>query len=180
MIPMAFTLNLGGASALAAGLARDQLEPVIIGAVRRVMGPVVEQIRGAAPVGKTSASKHHLAGKLQRSIALRIDQRLGIRFTISAAPYGHLVESGHRMVVGGRARRLNAPSVTRREGRARGLFFGGRLAGPASGRVVGQVSARPFAGPILEANTPVIQAAIAEGVSRQLAFLQRVRRATGR
>ena len=179
MIGIAVKVDTGAARGLAEAMPPDRLERVIIAAFRKAMGPVISAIRANAPIGKTNAKKRHLAGLLARSIKLKVRTQHGpLRITVAAAPYGHLVERGHRLVRGGRVARLNV-GIERLEGRRRGLFFGGRVrTGRLTGRVIGQVKPRPFAQPIIDARIDEISRAVSDGVVRALTLAARIRRAT--
>lgn len=167
MLGVQVTVNASAAKTVAEAMRPERLEKILIAALRKAMAPVVAGVRAAAPVGKTSVSGHHLAGQLKRSIRLRIDTRRGLRVAISGAPQGHLVEYGHRMVVGGRVSRLR---TTR---------FSVRMHPSKVGQVVGQVAPHPFAGPVVNAAQDKIAQAVSDEVVKSLNQAARVSRATG-
>lgn len=165
MLGVSLSVNAAGAQAVVAKMQSDRLEKILVGAIRKALRPVVSAVKGAAPIGKSSG--HHLAGELRRSIRLRIDTRRGLRVAIAGAPQGHLVEYGHRIVIGGRAPRTHQTKF--------------RLRVPAHlvGKVVGQVAPHPFAGPVVNAATQLIEKTIADDVVRELMTAARVSQATG-
>lgn len=103
MPSVSLKIDLSAARGVADAMAPDRLERILIAAAKKAMAPVVRAIRSAAPVGETSVKKRHLAGMLQRSISFRVRTQHGpLRFQVTGTPYGHLVESGHKIVRGGR------------------------------------------------------------------------------
>lgn len=123
--------------------------------IRRVLltelQPIAAGIAAAAP---------KRSGKLASSIRARAGGRRDVMASarIVGPGYGHLVESGHRIVTGGRISRAKT--------------FGGKLAAAASGRftghVTGQVPPHPFAAPVLEAGIPELEARLGQAIARTL------------
>ncbi len=150
---IALQVNAGSARGIAEQMSPDRLERILLKSLQRQMGPVVSAIKINTPVGTTSVRKGHLAGQLRRSVAFRTDTRGGLRVRIVAAPHGHLVEGGHRQVIG---------------------------RGKRKGEVVGSVQAHPFVRPVVEAAVPDIQEGLAHDVERALLMAARIGHATGR
>lgn len=162
------------AQAIAAAMQPSRLEGVLVKALRKAMGPVVSAVRAAAPVGRSSLSKGHLAGQLKRSIHLSVNQRRGLRVSIVAAPHAHLVEGGHQQVVGGRATRAGR-SYTNKGG----VLFG-KKGGRYTGSVVGQVQAHPFIKPTIDPMIDEVGKVISDEVVRSLELASRIAKVTGR
>lgn len=102
MVKVGLTIDAGAARGVAEQMRPERLEQVLVKALRRAMNPVVKTVQANTPLGKTSTRKQHLAGLLKRSIRFRVDSRPRLRARITAAPYGHLVETGHKLVRNGR------------------------------------------------------------------------------
>lgn len=153
MLRMAFSINAGSAKAVAEQMRPERMERILVQSLRKRLGPVVDDVRAGAPVGTTSITKGHLAGLLKRSIRLMVDLRRGLRARILAAPHAHLVEDGHRQVIG---------------------------RGPRKGTEVGRVQAHPFVRPTIEAALPEIEQGLSQDVERALLLAARIGKATGR
>lgn len=135
---MGLHLEITGLEALRQRLVPGDFRAVLVQAIRSALQPVRSAIAGVAPRGKT--------GKLASSITTRVGGRgAGIQAAIVAGTgYGHLVEYGHRMVIGGRVQRQTLRS-------ARGALKPQATSGRFAGRVVGQVAPHPFARPTFAA-----------------------------
>jgi len=133
------SVTITGIAEMRMRLTPEAFRTTLVDALRTALAPVASSASALAP---------HKSGKLAGSIRAAVSTRGG---TISAAivtgvRYGHLVEYGHREVVGGRARRA-------------GLF------GNRTGRVIGQVPPHPFAGPAFAAQ----QGTVAQTIEQHLA-----------
>jgi hypothetical protein len=132
-------ITITGIAEIRAKLTPQVFRATLVDALRTALAPVASSASALAP---------RKTGKLASTIRAAVSTRGG---TISAAivtgvRYGHLVEYGHREVVGGRARRA-------------GLF------GNRTGRVIGQVPPHPFAGPAFTAQ----QGTVSQTIERRLA-----------
>ena len=181
MLKMALKVDAGAARGIAEHMAPDRLERVLIKAVQKAMGPVISAVRARAPIGKTSVKKRHLAGMLARSIAFRVRTQHGpLRMAITAAPHGHLVERGHRLVRGGQVTRLNRGTGKRSTVKLVDGVLTGKRGGRYTGRVIGQVKKHPFVKPVVDDALPEIEQTIKDEIERALLLAARIGRATGR
>ncbi len=127
-------------------------------------GPVLERsVRAGAELIRADAAARapRATGKLARSIALwTLDvsrDHVSVAVGLRRLPYAHLVEFGHRMVIGGR---LGARRAIRRGPRA-GQVTGG-------GREVGFVAARPFLRPAFDELGPTALERIGAVLAQEL------------
>lgn len=133
-------IEVSGAAEIARKLDPVRFRQAFEVAARFALEPVLETARVLAPRGKTL----RLSRGLEIGLPGRRTQRLGSSQVIlgSKARYAHLVESGHRIVARGPAKRPG--EKRRRRGRQFGSAFEGLLA------TRGQVPAYPFAKPAFE------------------------------
>jgi hypothetical protein len=128
------SVTITGIAAIREQLAPERLRAVLTAAIAEALAPIVTSARALAPRGRT--------GTLARSIRAVVGRRRGETTTatiLSGVSYAHLVEYGHRLVVGGRVARA---------GRFVPLSFRSRF----TGQVIGQVAPHPFARPAFEAH----------------------------
>ena len=94
MITIKASVDVRDLERLAENLAPAQIRKILVKTFRVALKPLVTRIKALAPVGET--------GRLRRSIRSRVRTRGGLEIAIVAARHAHLVEYGHRMVVGKR------------------------------------------------------------------------------
>lgn len=131
-----------------------QIERVLIKTFRVALNPTIRAARALAP---------RRTGKLARSIRVQVRTRGGLQVAIVGTPYAHLVEYGHRQVVGGRVIRVGARGIRRIDGVLRGPR-GGRY----TGRTVGFVRPVPFTRTALAQTMPEIEMAVTQSIDRSL------------
>jgi hypothetical protein len=119
-------------------------EELTVRAFTIALRPAARAVQANAPVGKTR--------RLSSTVGLRVRDTRGVPWAaiVTRAGYGHLVERGHAIVIGGRLRRLRALR------RKAPLLQAGRL--------VGRVPAHPFA----QSAVAPLQAQIVTTLDREL------------
>lgn len=150
----AFTVRVTGLRELDAKLAAlgPNLGPqALTSSLVYAAAPTVQLARSLAPYDATRKSGKHLRDQIgvttqrPRNQAGFAGAAAGYARIVPRAPHSHLLEFGHKIVVGGRAGRLRR--LVR--GRNRGQVVGG-------GTVVGFVKARPFLGPAWNATRETV------------------------
>jgi len=138
------SITISGIAAIRARLTPQAFRTALVGALQEALAPVASNASALAPK-KT--------GKLAGGIRAAVSTRGGALSAaiVTGVRYGHLVEYGHREVVGGRSARRSFSLLTRR--------------GSGTGRQTGVVPPHPFAGPAFLAQ----QGQITQIIERRLA-----------
>jgi hypothetical protein len=140
-------IEITGIAELRQRLSADVLRDALLRGLRIGLRPAAAAVRALAP---------RRSGKLAASIRATVGNRRGeITGAITSAPYGHLVERGHREVTGGRIQRVGRFTPLSKIGRFRGT-------------VVGQVAPHPFARPAVEAHLGELVAAVESSVKQAI------------
>ena len=135
---------------------RAKLDPLTFGNVLRTalldaLQPTVSAVGAAAP---------RKTGRLAGSIAARIGRGSSLSARIvSGTGYGHLVDRGHRIVVGGKISRAQT---------ARGKLRAAQK-GTFTGHVIGRVAAHPFVLAVVAATESEIARIMDQHIQRLLA-----------
>ena len=127
---MPYRVEIVGLRELKARIADPRrFEEEVVRALTIALRPAARAVQQAAPIGKTH--------QLSSTVGLRVHDRGGVPWAaiVTGAGYGHLVDQGHAIVVGGVLRRRR----TRRGGATPVLRPPGRFAG--------RVPAHPFVQP---------------------------------
>jgi len=139
-----------GIAEIRAKLSPERLRVVLQEAIAEAVAPIVTEARALAP---------RKTGRLAGSIRAVVGRRGGAATTatiLSGVGYAHLVEYGHRIVVGGRMAR-------------RGAFVPLSRRGRFQGEVIGTVAPHPFVRPAFMAHeaemTRIIGERIAEAIN---------------
>lgn len=139
-------ITISGIAEIRAKLTPEVFRKTLVDALRSALTPVASSASALAP---------HKSGKMAGSIRAVVSTRGGniSAAIVTGARYGHLVEYGHRQVVGGRARKPGLAG----------------LLGNQTGRVVGQVPPHAFARPAFAAQqgnvTQIIERRLAQAIA---------------
>lgn len=138
-----FRITIKGLPELRERFSIEHFREVMIRALPEAFEPARSAIQAAAPRGKT--------GKLSRRIVTKVGARRGSSLSVtirSGAGYASLVETGHRLVAGGKISRAHTL----------GGHIHEALSGRFKGRVVGHVPPHPFAEPAFRTTEAAVTA----------------------
>lgn len=141
---------------------REEIAPI---AVKRGAAVLVRGIKSITPVRKGGSKKNRSPGRLRRSIRSKVFKNTpgrAARLISTKDPIAHLVEFGHKLVVGGTLKGSGGKTRT-----ARNRFRTGK------GRVIGFVSSRPdstkgFFRKGIEISEKKVQEAMFKSIKKQL------------
>lgn len=137
------SIHITGIAEIRAKLTPEAFRKTLMGALRAALQPVASATSALAP---------QRTGAMARTVRVRLGTRGGALSAaiVTGVRYGHLVEYGHRIVTGGRAKPRRFVPLSQR--------------GRFTGHVGGTVPPHPFARPAFAAQ----QGTIVETIERRL------------